>query len=154
MCSSSGTAYDTDGCNKVSIEGSFLPRFNAASASISNPAAEAKAHRERKKKVLLKLKTKTDADAEPDSMTTSVVAETTDDVEDGLVKEDEEVVEEKPTKKPIVKLGDILGLQAISPYISPSTHLKKPYDSAIRCSFSATSMLLFSSLMLFSGSNL
>ncbi|KAI3792328.1 hypothetical protein L2E82_06204 [Cichorium intybus] len=58
MCSSSGTAYDTDGCSKVSIEGSFLPRFNAASASISNPAAEAKAHRERKKKVLLKLKTK------------------------------------------------------------------------------------------------
>ncbi|KAI3493599.1 hypothetical protein L1887_40801 [Cichorium endivia] len=87
---------------------SFLPRFNAASASISTVSCRHNSGFHYRNSFVVRAEA--EADAEPEPETTSVAAETTDDVEDESVKEDEEVVEEKPPKKPIVKLGDIMGI--------------------------------------------
>ncbi|KAK9075630.1 hypothetical protein SSX86_003956 [Deinandra increscens subsp. villosa] len=86
---------------------SFRPPFSSAPASISSVSSLRCRFnfgiRNRSSFVVR-------AEAEPE---TSVAAEATDDVEDESVKEEEEevvVVEDKPSKKPIVKLGDIMGI--------------------------------------------
>ncbi|KAL8244573.1 hypothetical protein R6Q59_010831 [Mikania micrantha] len=85
---------------------SILPQFNSASASISSGSSSrfhfSSGTRNRDSFVV---RAEPEPESEPE--TTSVVA---DEVEDESVKEEEEVVEEKPPKKPIVKLGDIMGI--------------------------------------------
>ncbi|KVH89771.1 Ribosomal protein L19 [Cynara cardunculus var. scolymus] len=89
----------------------FLPPFNAASASIfsvSSSRCRFNLGFGNRDSFVVRAEADAAADAEPE--TTSVVTEVTDDVEDETVKEDEEEVEAKPPRKPIVKLGDIMGI--------------------------------------------
>lgn len=94
---------------------SFLPPFSAASSSIlsvSSSRCRFNSGFRNRDPFVVRAEGEADADAEPE--TTSVATEVADDVEDETVKVEEEEVEAKPLRKPIVKLGDIMGVSSLN----------------------------------------
>ncbi|KAJ9536514.1 hypothetical protein OSB04_un000308 [Centaurea solstitialis] len=90
---------------------SFLPPFNAASASIfsvSSPRCRFSPGFRGRDSFVVRAEAEAGADEVPE--TAAVATEVADGVEDETVKEVEEEVEAKPPRKPIVKLGDIMGI--------------------------------------------
>ncbi|KAJ0681380.1 putative ribosomal protein L19 [Helianthus annuus] len=87
---------------RLAAVSSFLPPFHSASAS--SGCRFTSGIRNRNSFVVR-------AEPEPEAEAASVAAAAEEAaVEDEALKEEEEVVEEKPPKKPIVKLGDIMGI--------------------------------------------
>ncbi|KAJ0640604.1 putative ribosomal protein L19 [Helianthus annuus] len=84
---------------RLAAVSSFLPPFHSASAS--SGCRFTSGIRNRNSFVVR---------AEPEAEAASVAAAAEEAAEDEALKEEEEVVEEKPPKKPIVKLGDIMGI--------------------------------------------
>ncbi|MFS7996991.1 putative ribosomal protein L19 [Helianthus anomalus] len=85
---------------RLAAVSSFLPPFHSASASSGCRFTSGILNRN-----LFVVR----AEPEPEAASVAAAAEEAA-VEDEALKEEEEVIEEKPPKKPIVKLGDIMGI--------------------------------------------
>lgn len=79
---------------------SFVPSLNA---SISTGSSARCGYRNRRNSFVVKAEAEAEAEAESEPETSNVVAEEEDIVE-------QEAEEVKPPRKPIVKLGDIMGV--------------------------------------------